>query len=67
MLDPRFAVAHVFIPRGAGDVAALKERARKTMSRIGLHVLAERDHEVVTTALGPQAREEEPSSGRSAG
>ena len=30
------------------------------MSRIGLRVLAERDHEVVTTALGPQAREEEP-------
>ena len=59
-LDPRFAVAHVFIPRGAGDVAAVKERARETMSRIGLRVLAERDHEVVTTALGPQAREEEP-------
>ncbi len=59
-LDPRFAVAHVFIPRGAGDVAAVKERARETMSRIGLRVLSERDHEVVTTALGPQAREEEP-------
>ena len=38
----------------------VKERARETMSRIGLRVLAERDHEVVTTALGPQAREEEP-------
>ena len=59
-LDPRFAVAHVFIPRGAGDVAAVRERARETMSRIGLRVLAERDHEVMTTALGPQAREEEP-------
>ena len=59
-LDPRFAVAHVFIPRGAGDVAAVKERARETMSRIGLRVLAERDDVVVTTALGPQAREEEP-------
>ena len=60
VLDPRFAVAHVFIPRGAGDLSALKDSAREMMSRIGLRVLAERDHEVVTTALGPQAREEEP-------
>jgi glutamate synthase (NADPH) large chain len=57
-LDPAFAVAHVLIPRGAG--AAVKGRARELMSRIGLRVLAERDGAVDSTALGPQAREEEP-------
>jgi glutamate synthase (NADPH/NADH) large chain len=59
-LDPRFAVAHVFIPRKAGDVAGIQARAREIMSRIGLRVLAERENVVDTTALGPQAREEEP-------
>src|SRR5215212_12046355 len=56
-LDPSFAVAHVLIARPAG---AVKERARELMSRIGLRVLAERDGAVDSTALGPQAREEEP-------
>jgi glutamate synthase (NADPH/NADH) large chain len=58
-LDPRFAVAHVFLPRG-GDVAATQERARELMSRLGLRVLAERENVVDSTALGPRAREEEP-------
>jgi glutamate synthase (NADPH/NADH) large chain len=56
-LDPRFAVAHLLIPRTAGDV---KAEARELMSRIGLRVLAERDGAVDSSALGPQAREEEP-------
>jgi glutamate synthase (NADPH/NADH) large chain len=58
-LDPRFAVAHVLVPRAAGDLAGLQERARETMSRIGLRVLAEREGMVVPGALGPRAREEE--------
>ncbi|MEA2333493.1 MAG: glutamate synthase large chain [Thermoleophilaceae bacterium] len=56
-LDPLFAVAHILIPRPVDEV---KERARELMSRIGLRVLAERDDAVDSTALGPQAREEEP-------
>ncbi|MEA2402974.1 MAG: glutamate synthase large chain [Thermoleophilaceae bacterium] len=56
-LDPAFAVAHLLIPRTAG---AVKERARELMSRVGLRVLAEREDVVDSTALGPQAREEEP-------
>ena len=38
----------------------MKERGRELMSRIGLRVLAEREDVVDSTALGPQAREEEP-------
>jgi len=59
-LDPRFAVAHLFIPRKGGNVAQLQSRAREILSRGGLRVLAERENVVDTTALGPQAREEEP-------
>ena len=58
-LDPRFAVAHVFIPRG-GDPAAAQVGARRLMSRLGMRVLAEREDVVDSTALGPRAREEEP-------
>ena len=57
VLDPAFAVAHILIPRNAGDV---KGPARELMSRVGLRVLAEREDVVDSTALGPQAREEEP-------
>jgi len=59
-LDPRFAVVHVFIPRKGGAVAQVQSRAREIMSRAGLRVLAERENAVDSTALGPQAREEEP-------
>jgi glutamate synthase (NADPH) large chain len=59
-LDPRFTVVHVFISRKVGDVAAVQRSARELMSRVGLRLLAERENVVDTTALGPQAREEEP-------
>src|SRR5215211_3829426 len=59
-LDPRFAVLHVFIPRKGGAVAQVQSRAREIVSRAGLRVLAERENVVDSTALGPQAREEEP-------
>jgi glutamate synthase (NADPH) large chain len=59
-LDPKFAVAHVFIPRKGGDVAGVQHRAREIMSRVGMRVLAERENVVDSTALGAQAREEEP-------
>ena len=59
-LDPRFAVMHAFIPRKGGAVGQVQARAREIMSRVGLRVLAERENVVDTTALGPQAREEEP-------
>jgi glutamate synthase (NADPH) large chain len=58
-LDPRFAVLHLFLPRG-GDLAATQAAARELMSRAGLRVLAEREDEVDSSALGPHAREEEP-------
>jgi glutamate synthase (NADPH/NADH) large chain len=60
-LDPRFAVAHVFIPR-TGDIAGAQDGARRLMSRLGMRVLAEREDVVASTALGPRAREEEPAS-----
>jgi glutamate synthase (NADPH/NADH) large chain len=58
-LDPRFTVAHLFIPRKT-DIGAVQVTARDTMSRLGLRVLAEREDAVDPTALGPSAREEEP-------
>ena len=60
VLDPRFAVAHLFIPRGEGPPDEMKAKAREILSRGGLRVLAERHDVVDSTALGPQAREEEP-------
>jgi glutamate synthase (NADPH) large chain len=56
-LDPGFAVTHLLIPRTAGFV---EPEARELMSRLGMRVLAEREGAVDSTALGPQAREEEP-------
>src|SRR4051812_35003069 len=58
-LDERFAVAHVFIPRTA-DPDEVKAKAREIMGRGGLRILAEREDEVVSSELGPTAREEEP-------
>jgi glutamate synthase (NADPH/NADH) large chain len=60
VLDPRFAVAHVFLPRSISDLEEVRARARETMSRAGLRVLAEREDQVDHTALGAGAREEEP-------
>ncbi|MFL5869410.1 MAG: glutamate synthase central domain-containing protein, partial [Thermoleophilaceae bacterium] len=59
-LDDKFAVAHLFIPRRGGNVEEIQKKARDIMSRIGFRLLAERENVVDTTALGPQAREEEP-------
>ncbi len=59
-LDDRFAVVHVFIPRKGGKPAQVQEKARELMSKIGLRVLAERENVVDSSALGPNAREEEP-------
>ena len=57
-LDPRFAVAHLFLPHGgAGERQA---GARELMGRMGLRVLAEREGLIESSALGPTAREEEP-------
>ncbi len=52
VLDPRFAVLHVFLPRG-GEAVAAQETARELMSRVGLRVLAEREGVVDSSALGP--------------
>jgi glutamate synthase (NADPH) large chain len=58
-LDPRFAVVHAFLPRG-GELTETRTRARESMSRTGMRVLAEREGVVDSSALGPHAREEEP-------
>jgi len=60
VLDERFAVLHVFIPRSGDRVAEVQEKARRLLSKLGLRVLAEREGMVDSSALGPTAREEEP-------
>ncbi len=59
-LDPQFTVAHVFVPRKGGELEGVKVRAREILSRRGLRLLAERQDVVDSSALGPNAREEEP-------
>lgn len=58
-LDEKFAVAHIFLPRGT-DVKQLKHDALELMSSAGFRVLAQREGKVDSSALGPTAREEEP-------
>lgn len=58
-LDPKFTVAHIFIPRNR-QVESVKHDALEIMSAAGLRVLAEREGNVDSSALGPTAREEEP-------
>jgi len=60
VLDPLFAVGHIFIPRKGGDPSGAQARAREIMGRAGLRVLAERANVVDSSALAPNAREEEP-------
>ena len=59
VLDPGFAVAHVFVERSQ-DLAKLQHDGRKILGRAGFRVLAERLGVVDSSALGPTAREEEP-------
>jgi glutamate synthase (NADPH/NADH) large chain len=58
-LDRAFAVAHIFVSRRV-DMAEVKHEARQILDRGGLRVLAERQDEVASSALGPTARENEP-------
>jgi glutamate synthase (NADPH/NADH) large chain len=58
-LDEKFAVAHIFIPRGA-DVRQIQHDVRERMSNAGLRILAERENHTESAALGATAREEEP-------
>jgi glutamate synthase (NADPH/NADH) large chain len=52
--DPRFGVAHVFVP-AAGD--EIEEQAvRRILERHGLRILAERHSGLDTSALGPRGR-----------
>ncbi len=58
-LDPSFAVAHIFASRKR-DFRQLKQGAYEIFNQGGLRVLAERQDQVNSAALGPTAREEEP-------
>jgi glutamate synthase (NADPH) large chain len=58
-LDPAFAVAHIFVSRKV-DMNRVKREVRQILTRGGLRVLAEREDQVASSALGPTAREEEP-------
>src|SRR3954449_10680428 len=58
-LDDAFAVAHIFIERSQ-SVETIKHAARELLAEGGFRILAERENQVDSTALGPTAREEEP-------
>lgn len=59
VLDDKFAVAHIFVPRNS-DVKQLQHDALELMANAGLRVLAQKEANVDSSALGPTAREEEP-------
>jgi len=59
VLDPAFAVAHVFVGRGA-DLERTRHGVRELLGRAGFRILAERLGVVDSPALGATAREEEP-------
>ncbi len=59
VLDPAFAVGHIFVSRKA-DFGKIKREALQIFNRGGLRLLAEREDRVDSSALGPTAREEEP-------
>src|SRR5665811_1460175 len=58
-LDDAFAVAHVFVERSQ-DLEKIQHDAREILGSGGFRILAERLGVVVSAALGPTAREEEP-------
>jgi glutamate synthase (NADPH) large chain len=59
VLDPAFAVAHVFVER-TQNLDRVQHDARELLGQGGFRILAERVGAVDSTALGPTAREEEP-------
>jgi glutamate synthase (NADPH) large chain len=59
VLDPAFAVAHVFVDRSR-DLERARHDAREILGRGGFRILAERTGVVDSQALGATAREEEP-------
>ena len=59
-LDPTFAVAHVFVSRKDDFEPGQARRARRSSTAAASGVLAEREDQVDSSALGPTAREEEP-------
>ncbi len=59
VLDPGFAVAHVFVDR-KDDLERVRHDTREILANGGFRILAERVGAVDSHALGPTAREEEP-------
>ncbi len=56
--DPRFAVAHLFVPPAASD--AERPSVRRILQRHGVRVLAEREDGLDTAVLGPHGRDAAP-------
>jgi len=58
--DPRFAVAHLFVPRNGHDPQAVQQAIRESFARAGLTVLLERENQVSSAVLGKNGRRDEP-------
>jgi glutamate synthase (NADPH) large chain len=58
--DPRFAVAHIFVPRTGHDPQAVQEAIRGLFAAHGVEILLERENAVNPAVLGKNGRRDEP-------
>ncbi|MED4782646.1 glutamate synthase-related protein [Brevibacillus choshinensis] len=58
--DPRFAVAHVFVPRSGHDPQAVQDAVRALFVQDDLTILLEKEHTVNSEVLGKNGQRDEP-------
>lgn len=58
--DPRFAVAHVFVPRSGHDPQAVQDAVRALFVQDDLTILLEKEHAVNSEVLGKNGQRDEP-------
>lgn len=58
--DPRFAVAHIFIPKKGHDVQQVMSDIRSRFADYGFEILLERENAVNSSVLGKNGKADEP-------
>ncbi len=59
--NPRFAVAHIFVPRKGHDEKQVKVEIRALFAKHGLTIVLEREDMVNSAVLGKNGKQDEPS------
>lgn len=58
--DPRFSIAHLFIPRKGHDMRATQQEIRSAFTQAGLTILLEHENAVDSSVLGKNGKRDEP-------